>query len=448
METNRDNIELRFTETGKEQGWWDSKGIVAAVSGGGDSMAMLCLLMRFFRGKLVVAHLDHEIRRGSSQQDACFVREFCNKNGITVYVEKGNVPDEKLPGESLEMAGRRIRYSFLEKIRIQENCTHIATGHTADDVVETSLLNLSRGTGLRGLVGIRGVRGNIIRPVIGFNRQALRRILTEHKINWCEDETNNDTIYTRNRIRHELLPWLREHLNPNMDGQLLNLSEIAQSVSAMRERKINDLLRWISRAPDVSLCCWDAALSKTLAEEDLAEALRAQGRKMQLPSLDRSRTKQLCHLIRHSNRWRFQWSGSVEVCCCNKKIAWINRADFISPTRQEISITLSEGTQRVIWGKWFIEIEPKRENASYYGHLSAKIPWDGTSSLEISSVLEYIKMHQKETDCTQISWWARAQWPVLSLRDQKHWTPMGWKSFSEECKYVIIVRSNVRSFLS
>ena len=446
MKTNINDLELRLVEIGKKQGWWDSKGIVAAVSGGGDSMAMLCLLMRFFRGKLVVAHLDHDIRRGSSQQDAFFVREFCNKNGITVYIERENVPDKKLSGESLEMAGRRIRYSFLERIRTQEGCAHVATGHTADDVVETSLMNLSRGTGLRGLIGIRGVRGNIIRPVISFRRQELRRILIEYKMNWREDETNNDTIYTRNRIRHELLPWLREQLNPNMDAQLLNLSEIAQSVSEKQEGKIDDLLRWLSRAPDVSLWCWDTALSRTLTEEDLTEALRVQGRNLQLPSLDKSRTRQLCHLIRHSNRWRFQWSGTIEVCGCNKKIAWMDRGDFIPPPKQQIPIPLLKGTQTVEWGRWSIEMVVKKGNISYFGDLSAKIPWDGKSPLEISSVLEYIKIHQKETDGTQVPWWARAQWPVFSFQNQTHWTPMGWKNFPEECEYVIIVRSSVRSF--
>ena len=88
----------------------------------------------------------------------------------------------------------------------------------------------------------------------------------------------------------------------------------------------------------------------------------------------------------------------------------------------------------------------KKGNVSYFGDLSAKIPWDGKSPLEISSVLEYIKIHQKETDGTQVPWWARAQWPVFSFQNQTHWTPMGWKNFPEECEYVIIVRSSVRSF--
>ncbi len=91
MKTNGNDLKLRLVEIGKKQGWWDSKGIVAAVSGGGDSMAMLCLLMRFFRGKLVVAHLDHDIRRGSSQQYAFFFIDFWNNNEIYVYYEVENV---------------------------------------------------------------------------------------------------------------------------------------------------------------------------------------------------------------------------------------------------------------------------------------------------------------------------------------------------------------------
>ena len=446
MKKYRGDLKLRFMQMGEQQGWWYSKGIVAAVSGGGDSMAMLCLLMQFFPGKLVVAHLDHEIRRGSSQKDALFVRDFCSRHGITAYIEQGNVPHQKLSGESLEMAGRRIRYIFLEKIRIKEECDHIATGHTADDVVETSLINLFRGTGLRGLIGIRGVRGRIIRPVIGFSRQELRNILVNYAMGWCEDETNSDTIYIRNRIRHELLPWLRERLNPNVDTQLLNLSEIAQSTSEMQEGKINDLLRWLSRSHCVSLCCWDTKLSRTLKEEDLIEALRAQGRDLQLPSLDKSRTKQLCNLIRQSNRWRFQWSGTIEVCGCSKKIAWINRGDFTSPQTKQVSLELLDGSQVLEWGRWSVEILTKKETTSYFGDLSAKIPWDGASSLEISSVLEYIKVHQKKMDCAQIPWWAQAQWPVFHFKNQTHWTPGGSRNSSVECKYVIIVRCNMRSF--
>lgn len=329
------SAEKRIIAAGKRQGWLDSPGVVAALSGGGDSVALLWLLKTFFKGRLVAAHLDHCTRAGASHEDAAFCKELCEKWGVSLKVKKVDVHSVKEKGESFEMAGRRERYAHFFATAEEEGLPYIALGHSADDVVETQLMNLFRGTGLAGLRGIPEAHGKIVRPVIGFRRHELRELLRENGIEWREDASNSDTIYRRNRVREELLPWIREHFNPNFDEAMLGLAgQIEEELRSKRKITQNNLEKIIMDCYP-ALACWSAKRISDFSDPELADMLRAQGKKLELPTLSRDRTRKLTELLRRGGKWRFQWARDIEVCYSWRGIGWLRRADIEKNTARE-----------------------------------------------------------------------------------------------------------------
>lgn len=190
--------------------------ILCAVSGGADSMYLLCRLLE--RGYPVhAAHYNHGIRGEEADRDEAFVREFCRERGIPFSSERGDVPGcAAACGLSVEETARTMRYDFLERTAGRIGAAAIATAHNAGDNAETVLLNLMRGSGLRGLCGIPPVRGLVRRPMLDVTRQQVEDYLREHDIPYMEDSTNREDIYTRNRLRHEVMPVLRS-LNPSLE---------------------------------------------------------------------------------------------------------------------------------------------------------------------------------------------------------------------------------------
>ncbi|HOV61946.1 MAG TPA: tRNA lysidine(34) synthetase TilS [Candidatus Hydrogenedentes bacterium] len=186
----------------------EGEAVLAAVSGGGDSMALLGIL-----GELgypvTVAHFDHGTRGGQSAEDAAFVATMCERLDVPLVMERVEVANERQRGESFEMAARRLRYAFLKRVATERELV-VATGHQADDQAETVLMRLQRGAGARGLAGISPTRMlgmiRLIRPLLQCRREALRAYLRARKIPWREDATNADpSISRRNWIRRNLL---------------------------------------------------------------------------------------------------------------------------------------------------------------------------------------------------------------------------------------------------
>ena len=318
----------RFRDAGIRQGWWDSEGLVAALSGGGDSVAMLWLLRRFYKGRIVAAHLDHCTREGMSHADAAFSVELCRSWEIKCVVKKVEVYKERLTGESFEMAGRRERYAHFCETAEAEKLPFIAVGHSADDVVETQLMNLFRGTGLEGLRGIPERRGIIVRPIIDFRKEELRGILRDNGVEWREDASNTDTIYRRNRVREELIPWIKENMNPNFESVMIGLSKQINSELEERERITEKFLEAAVTDMPPAIVCWSPAFIKDTGDNDLIAMLRLQGEKLGLPRLSRYRTLKLLGLIRKGGKWRFQWAGDIEICYSNRGMGWLRRADI------------------------------------------------------------------------------------------------------------------------
>lgn len=193
--------------------------VVVGVSGGADSMALLHLLWgrrKFCPAlKVTAAHVNHCLRGEESDRDEAHVREYCQKEKIPLDVLKIDARAEAQSRKlGLEACGRAVRYEFFQGLA--GNGGLIATAHNLSDHVETVLLHLARGAGLRGLCGIPPVRGNIIRPLIGCTRQEIEAYCRDNEIPYVTDSTNLKTEYSRNKIRLQVLPVLKE-INPSLE---------------------------------------------------------------------------------------------------------------------------------------------------------------------------------------------------------------------------------------
>ena len=298
-------------------------------------MALLTLLLRCSGGRVEAAHLEHGLRGDASAADARFVRDHCQRVGVRCHIRYARVGDCRRRGESSEAAGRRLRYEFLVEIARDRELPFIATGHNVEDRVETVLFNLFRGTGLAGLAGIPEVTRfdfapdrAVVRPLIDCTRGDLRLYLAAREIPWREDGTNDENLYSRNRIRNELLPWVRRNLNQRAEEVLTGLARECDALNASIEAEAREKLGAIAVEFPVALAAWDIRAARRLPVEQLSHLIRSQGRALSLPVLDRCRTLELCGLIRRSGRWRFQWAGDIEVCAAKPLLGWVRRDDI------------------------------------------------------------------------------------------------------------------------
>jgi tRNA(Ile)-lysidine synthase len=211
--------------------------VVVAVSGGVDSMVLLCLLLRLctrYRACLHVAHLDHGLRGSESADAALFVCRQCEVYRVPVTTARADgsaLRDQ--PGGSVEAAARDLRYRFLERVADEQGATRIALGHHRDDQAETVLMNLLRGSGARGLGGIPPVRGRFIRPLLECSREEIERFARREGICYVEDSSNHLLSFGRNRIRLELLPELARRYNPNVAEALASAATVFEAEDAL-----------------------------------------------------------------------------------------------------------------------------------------------------------------------------------------------------------------------
>ncbi|WP_343252258.1 tRNA lysidine(34) synthetase TilS [Ligaoa zhengdingensis] len=195
--------------------------VLVGVSGGADSVALLHFLQRSgeqFGCTVVAAHVNHGLRGEESDRDERFVRALCERLGVELAVThlQNLAAGAKESGQCLEEAARDARYRFLEE-EARKRGAQIATAHTMDDSIETTLFHLARGTGLRGLRGIPPVRGKIVRPLITCTRREIEAYCAENGLDYVTDSSNLSDSYARNRIRHTVLPPLRE-VHPGLDS--------------------------------------------------------------------------------------------------------------------------------------------------------------------------------------------------------------------------------------
>ena len=217
--------------------------LAVAVSGGADSVALLCLLLEL-RAELgivlSVAHVNHKLRGEEADEDERFVRKLASQHGLELHACEASVDGSHTSGVSsgIEAAARELRYGFFRQLAREARVTKIATAHTLDDQAETVLLRIFRGTGIRGLSGIHPrivfedqghAFGEVVRPLLGFRRVALQEFLRERGQSWCEDSSNRDLAFLRNRARHRLLPMIGEEFGEAAIEHMGELAEIARA---------------------------------------------------------------------------------------------------------------------------------------------------------------------------------------------------------------------------
>ena len=219
----------------KVRGWIDAhcliepdEKVIAAVSGGPDSMALLTILAELSRERgfeLAVAHFNHGIRREAARE-ASLVERRAKALGLPLFLGSGDVPGEaRRMKQGIEETARRLRHAFLEETADAWGAERIALGHTRDDQVETILHHIIRGSGWRGLRGIAPRRGRLIRPLLTCSRGELVSYLRRRRVRYAIDRSNDDVRFFRNRIRRRLLPYLRKHFNASLDEAIVRLGE-------------------------------------------------------------------------------------------------------------------------------------------------------------------------------------------------------------------------------
>lgn len=215
--------------------------VVTGVSGGADSICLLfalCALRKKLGFEVIACHVNHELRGEAAAQDEAYVETLCREWKVPFYAFHENVESiaEKRK-ESLEEAGRYVRRQAFEQLCKEQGGTKIATAHHRNDNAETMLLNMARGTGLRGLCGIRPVYGRWIRPLLELSRTEIEQWMEECGIFYCTDGTNQEDEYTRNRIRHHVLPVLEEQVNARTVEHFGKLSEQAEEICEYLEQQ-------------------------------------------------------------------------------------------------------------------------------------------------------------------------------------------------------------------
>jgi tRNA(Ile)-lysidine synthase len=212
--------------------------IIAAVSGGADSVVLLDLLAReqeAFGLSLIVAHFNHQLRGEESDGDEALVAQRARHYGFELYVERANTAEyAKHRKLGIQEAARQLRYDFFAKLLLSSGFTRVATAHTADDNAETVILNLVRGAGVQGLAGIPVVRDErkIIRPLLFAERRDIEMYAAEERLPFRTDSSNLKDMYTRNFIRHQVIPPLREQVNPGLVQTLHRSAELFRELES------------------------------------------------------------------------------------------------------------------------------------------------------------------------------------------------------------------------
>lgn len=223
--------------------------IVIGVSGGPDSISLLNILNELKNEigfKIYVAHINHMIRE-EADSETKYVQEFCKKLQIECFTERIDVI--KIANElkkGTEETGRSLRYKFFDEILQKTNSNKIATAHNNNDKVETIIMNILRGSGTSGLKGIEAIRENkFIRPLIETTREEIEEYCEINNLNPKIDKSNNENIYTRNKIRNIVIPYIKKEFNPNIIKTINRLSEVATEENDYLEKIAKEIFEQI-----------------------------------------------------------------------------------------------------------------------------------------------------------------------------------------------------------
>lgn len=238
---------------------------VVAVSGGVDSMVLLDVLRQKPKLKLVVAHFDHGIR-AESAQDRKLVQRIAKLHNLPFVYAKG-----ELGPKASEALAREARYAFLRKVQAEQGAKAIITAHHQDDMLETAILNLLRGTGRRGLSSLKS-RKDVLRPLLDWTKKDIREYAEEHDLVWAEDATNSDERYLRNYIRHNILSRFTKQGREDLLAHMKQASKINEEIDDLLDKDLET-----QPAKDELNRSWYLQLPYAVATEMMAAWLRRNG---------------------------------------------------------------------------------------------------------------------------------------------------------------------------
>ncbi len=208
--------------------------ILVALSGGVDSMVLASLLMKA-QFHVAFAHCNFHLRGEESDADETFVRDFAEKNNVVCHVKHFDTTDFANDNHiSIEMAARELRYAWFNELAEKDHFTKIAVAHHQNDQIETFFINLFRGSGLQGLKSIANRNGRVVRPLLCFSRDEIKSYALNNGISWRDDRTNEETIFLRNKIRHQLMPQIYDITEGNLNSVLRSISFLASENALYR----------------------------------------------------------------------------------------------------------------------------------------------------------------------------------------------------------------------
>ncbi len=225
---------LRFIKENDLLFWGDK--ILVALSGGPDSVFLLHFLNKYkkkFKIKIGAVHINHGLRGKDSERDELFCKAICDELSVPFYLLRKDIKSYSKKNKlSLEAAGRKIRYDFFENISQENKYDKITTAHNADDNAETVLLNLIKGTGVKGIAGIPLRRNNIVRPILNLTKNEILNYLDENQFEYRIDKSNLSNEFERNFLRNEVIPLIQKNINPAFSNSTLNTSLILQRLNS------------------------------------------------------------------------------------------------------------------------------------------------------------------------------------------------------------------------
>ena len=231
--------------------------LIVGVSGGADSvclLSLLCKLREEMPFSMTVVHINHGIRKEASE-DALFVENLCKKWQIPFVLEKYPVNElAKKWNMSSEEAGRKVRYEAFLRVLGNDN-GKIVVAHNQNDVAETVLFNLFRGSGSAGLTGIRPKNGKVVRPLLCFSREEIEKYLKENQLKYCIDKTNLTDDYTRNKIRNHILPYVEEHIVSGSVGHIYQTAGLLNEQEDFMDREVNKIVENVAEFDEAGISC-------------------------------------------------------------------------------------------------------------------------------------------------------------------------------------------------
>jgi len=227
----------------------NDRPVIVGVSGGTDSVVLLDILQKLGY-QCIIAHCNFHLRKDESDRDEMFVRSLSETSKAPIHTIDFETNEYATANNiSIEMAARELRYSWFENLYWENDAQAIAVGHHLDDNIETMLLNLARGTGLKGLTGMPMRNGNVVRPLLDTSRIEITQYLIENNLNYVEDGSNSSTDYVRNKIRHQLIP-LMEEINPAFRQTMKQTRENLQDTYHIFQTEINRMKSEIVSSSD------------------------------------------------------------------------------------------------------------------------------------------------------------------------------------------------------